>query len=122
VGALFQRPDPASVVNGGRVLIKTSSPHRHASQTMDLFSFNASTPTSYTFEDFLRDAHNSGIPDPGSAMVSVLKRRRVSGIDIDGIIMNGGLDPRNKPSNIICFLRHICENGVWGVNLSVNVD
>jgi hypothetical protein len=88
---------------------------------MALFSFNASTPTSYTFEDFLRDAHNSGIPDPGSAMVSVLKRRRVSGIDIDGIITNGGLEPRSKPSNIICFLRHICENGVWGVNLSVNV-
>ena len=89
---------------------------------MALFSFKASAPTSYTFEDFLRDAHNSGISDPGSAMVSVLKTRRVTGIDIDRIIMNGGLDPCDKPSNVISFLRHICENGAWGVNLSVNID
>ena len=89
---------------------------------MTLFSFEASTPSSYTFEDFLRDAHNSGISDPGSAMVSVLKARRVTGIDIDDIIMDGGLDPCNKPSNIICFLRHICEKGAWGFNLSVDID
>jgi hypothetical protein len=101
---------------------KNSSPNRHATKPMALFSFKTSTPTSYTFEDFLRDAHNSGMSDPGSAMVSVLKTRRVPGIDIDRIIMNGGLDPRNKPSNIIGFLRHICENGAWGVNLAVNVD
>ena len=89
---------------------------------MALFSFKAATPTSYTFEDFLRDAHNSAISDPGSAMVSVLKTRRVPGIDIDRIIMNGGLDPCDKPSNVISFLRHICENGAWGVNLSVHID
>lgn len=89
---------------------------------MALFSFKASTPLGYTFEDFLRDAHNSGISDPGSAMVSVLKARRVTGIDIDGIIINGGLDPCNKPSNIISFLSYICENGAWGVNLSVDID
>ncbi len=89
---------------------------------MVLFSFRDSTQSSYTFKDFLRDAHNSGISDPGSAMISVLKTRRVPGIDIDRIIMNGGLDPCNKPSNIIGFLRHICENGAWGVNLNVNID
>jgi hypothetical protein len=89
---------------------------------MSLFQFRAQSSPAYTFEDFLRDAQSTGVSDPGCAMVSILEKMRVPGINLQAILEKKGLDPRNAPENLLAFLRQICEDGHWGVNLSVNID
>lgn len=89
---------------------------------MSLFHFQAQSASSYTFEDFLRDAERTGISDPGSAMVDVLRRRRIPGLSMDMILGSSSLNPCGSPGNVIAFLRHICETGSWGVNLQVNIE
>ncbi len=74
-----------------------------------------------TFEEFLQAASREATSDPGSAMVSVLQREKVPGINIGQITNNSGLDPQSKPHNLLRFLAHISERGQWGVNLSVRV-
>lgn len=89
---------------------------------MSLFQFQAQSPSGYSFEDFLRDAERTGISDPGSAMVEVLRSKRIPGLNVDRILDSSSLNPCGCPGNVIAFLRHICENGSWGVNLIVNID
>jgi hypothetical protein len=73
------------------------------------------------FEDFLAQADRAGMSDPGSAMVSVLERNAVRGIDLRRILSDPSLDPRNNPRNVVPFLRRIASDGQWNVNLSVRV-
>jgi hypothetical protein len=73
------------------------------------------------FESFLDESCREG-GDPGTAMVEVLKRRGVRGIDLNRILSTPGLDPRNSPSNLLPFLRRIASDGQWGVNLSIRVS
>lgn len=80
-----------------------------------MFRFRATTP--YGFEDFLREAEESGSRDPGTAMVNVLERRRIPGIEIHKYP-----DPRGRPENLLSFLRCIARDGRWGVNLDVRLD
>lgn len=75
-----------------------------------------------TFEDFLQAASREAITDPGSAMVSVLRREDVPGIDVNAIVCDSWLNPQSNPSNILRFLTYIAERGQWGVNVSVVVD
>jgi hypothetical protein len=77
-----------------------------------MFRFRATTP--YGFEDFLREAEESGSLDPGTAMIRVLERRRIPGIEIHKYP-----DPRE---NLLGFLRCIARDGQWGVNLDVRLD
>lgn len=55
-------------------------------------------------------------------MVDVLRRKRVPGLNLDKILSNSRLKPGSAPENILAFLRHICKDGSWGVNLPVNID
>lgn len=89
---------------------------------MPLFQFQAQSSSSYALEDFLRDAQSTGIADPGSAMVDVLRRKRVPGLNLDKILSTSCLNPCSAPENLLAFLRHICKDGSWGVNLRVNID
>lgn len=75
-----------------------------------------------TFEEFLASASREAITDPGTAMVSVLRRENVPGIDVDAIVRDSWLNPQSNPPNILRFLTHIAERGQWGVNVSVVVD
>ena len=74
-----------------------------------------------TFEEFLARAERSGISDPGSAMMSVLRENRVPGIDVGRIESDRGLNPCGNPSNVVRFLRHVADRGQWGVNLEVRI-
>jgi hypothetical protein len=73
-----------------------------------------------TFEDFLKDADNRPESDPGTAMVEVLKRNRVNGINLDRILASS--DPRNNPGKVLAFLRRIAQDGSWEVNLSIRIN
>lgn len=75
-----------------------------------------------TFEEFLSSASRESITDPGSAMISVLRREDVPGIDVNSIVSDSWLNPQSNPSNILRFLTYISERGQWGVNVSVVVD
>lgn len=83
---------------------------------------NASGGSGLTFEDFLREAERTGLADPGSAMMEVLRTRRIPGLSVERILSNGSLNPCGRPANLLAFLRHICEAGNWGVNLTVQID
>lgn len=89
---------------------------------MTRYHFQAHGSSSYTFEEFLRDAEATGIADPGTAMVDVLRRHRISGLDLNRILNSRQLNPCGAPDNLIAFLRTICAEGQWGVNLAVNID
>jgi len=89
---------------------------------MALFQFNAQSRSSYTFEDFLRDAERTGITDPGEAMMTVLRKTRVPGLNLERLQSNRNLNPCGRPSNVLAFLRHICAEGQWGVNLDIRID
>ncbi len=75
-----------------------------------------------TFEEFLAKARAEGLSDPGSAMLAVLRRYRVSGIDVSRIENDLSLNPSGNPGNILAFLCHIAEKGGWGVNMEVVVN
>ncbi len=102
----------------------------HASQTgwqdtqvlMPLFQFQARSSSSYSFEDFLRDAERTGIADPGEAMMTILRRTRIPGLNPEQIQASSKLNPCGRPSNLLSFLRHICTEGQWGVSLDIRVD
>jgi hypothetical protein len=83
---------------------------------------NASGSSAITFEEFLREAQRAGLADPGSAMMEVLRSRRIPGISHEHILSSASLNPCGKPANLLAFLRYICESGAWGVNLTVCVD
>lgn len=55
-------------------------------------------------------------------MVDVLRRKRVPGLNLDKILSTSCLNPCSAPENLLAFLRHICKDGSWGVNLPVNID
>lgn len=74
-----------------------------------------------TFEDFLAQADREPTSDPGTAMVNVLKKNPVRGINLDRILSDSRLDPQGRPANLIPFLRRIASDGDWGVNLSVRI-
>ena len=75
-----------------------------------------------TFERFLCLAKAEGLSDPGTAMLAVLRRHRVSGIDVGRIENDLSLNPSGNPGNILAFLCHIAEKGAWGVKMEVVVD
>jgi len=75
-----------------------------------------------TFERFLCLAKAEGLSDPGTAMLAVLRRHRVSGIDVGRIENDLSLNPSGNPSNLLAFLCHIAEKGDWGVRMEVVVD
>ncbi len=75
-----------------------------------------------TFEGFLAKARAEGLSDPGAAMLKVLRKYRVSGIDVSRIENDLSLNPSGNPGNILAFLCHIAENGAWGVNMEVVVN
>jgi len=75
-----------------------------------------------TFERFLCLAKAEGLSDPGTAMLAVLRRHRVSGIDVGRIENDLSLNPSGNPSNLLAFLCHIAEKGDWGVKMEVVVD
>jgi hypothetical protein len=87
-----------------------------------MFRFRAVSQGSLGFEEFLRLADQSGDRDPGTAMVGVLRSRRVRGLDLERILSNPRLNPVDKPENLLRFLRTIAEQGAWGVNLDVRID
>lgn len=89
---------------------------------MPLFEFQAEAASPYTFEDFLRDAERTGIADPGDAMMTILRRIRVPGLNPERIQNNSSLNPCGRPGNVLAFLRHICAEGQWGVNLEIRID
>ena len=89
---------------------------------MSPYQFQARSSTSYSFEDFLRDAERTGIADPGDAMMSILRKIRIPGINPERIQSSSSLNPCGRPGNLIAFLRHICAEGQWGVNLEVRID
>ncbi len=89
---------------------------------MALFRINAQSKPSYTFEDFLRDAERTGITDPGEAMMTVLRKSRVPGLNLDRLQSNSNLNPSGRPSNMLAFLRYICAEGQWGVNLDIRIS
>jgi len=89
---------------------------------MSIFQFQARTASPYAFEDFLRDAERTGITDPGEAMMTVLLRTRVPGLNPEKIQRSSTLNPCGCPGNLLAFLRHICSEGQWGVNLNVRID
>ena len=89
---------------------------------MSPYQFQTRSPSSYSFEDFLRDAERTGIADPGDAMMSILRKIRIPGINDEKIQSSCSLNPCGRPGNLIAFLRHICAEGQWGVNLDVRID
>jgi hypothetical protein len=89
---------------------------------MARYHFQTEGPGSISFEAFLHEAERTGISDPGSAMMQVLRQRRIRGIYPDQIENNTSLNPCGRPANLLAFLRHICEEGQWGANLSIAID
>jgi hypothetical protein len=75
-----------------------------------------------TFEGFLAKAREEGLSDPGAAMLAVLRRHRVSGIDVGRIEDDLSLNPSGNPGNVLAFLCYIAEKGEWGVRMEVVVD
>lgn len=75
-----------------------------------------------TFEEFLAKARAEGLSDPGAAMLAVLRRHRVSGIDVGRIENDLSLNPIGNPGNVLAFLCYIAEKGSWGVRMEVVVD
>ncbi len=55
-------------------------------------------------------------------MVSVLGRVRAPGVNLQVILGQMVLDPRNLPENLFAFLMRICGNSCWDIDLSVNLD
>jgi hypothetical protein len=84
--------------------------------------FRAESQGSLGFEQFLRLAEQTGLGDPGSAMVQVLRSRSVPGIDLNRILSSTQLNPVDRPENLLRFLRHIAERGSWAVNLNIRID
>lgn len=89
---------------------------------MPRYQFQAQPNSRYSFEDFLHDAERTGITDPGEAMMNVLRRIRIPGINNELIQGSNSLNPCGRPANLIGFLRHICAEGQWGVNLEIRID
>jgi len=74
-----------------------------------------------SFEEFLNRARTSGITDPGTAMISVLRINPVPGLDVGRIERDLTLNPSGNPGNVLRFLCTIAREGQWGVNLNVTV-
>ena len=89
---------------------------------MPRYQFQAQSESSCSFEDFLRDAERTGIADPGEAMMAVLQRRRIPGLNVNRIQSDSGLNPCGRPGNLLAFLRHISSEGQWAVNLNIRID
>jgi hypothetical protein len=89
---------------------------------MARYYFETEGPASISFEAFLHEAERTGISDPGSAMMQVLRQRRFCGIHLDQIENSSSLNPCGRPANLLAFLRYICEEGQWGANLSIAID
>jgi len=89
---------------------------------MALFQFHAQSASSYTFEDLLRDAERTGITDPGEAMMTVLRKIRIPGLNLELLQSNSSLNPCGRPGNVLAFLRYICAEGQWGVNLDIRIS
>jgi hypothetical protein len=87
-----------------------------------MFRFRAESQGALGVEDFLLLAERSSEEDPGTAMVGVLRTRRVRGINLERILSNPRLNPVDRPENLLRFLCCIAEQGAWGVNLDVRID
>jgi hypothetical protein len=74
-----------------------------------------------SFEEFLNRARTSGITDPGTAMMGVLRVNPVPGIDVGRIERDLTLNPSGNPGNVLRFMCTIAREGQWGVNLNVTV-
>ncbi len=89
---------------------------------MPRYQFQAQPDAPYSFEDFLLDAEGTGIRDPGEAMLTVLERVRVPGVNAARIRGDSRLNPSGRLGQLLPFLRHICADGQWGVNLEIRID
>jgi len=87
-----------------------------------MFRFRAESQDALGFEEFLGLAERSAERDPGTAMVAVLRSRRVPGIDLNGILSSPRINPVDRPENLLRFLCYIAGEGAWGVNLDVRID
>jgi hypothetical protein len=74
-----------------------------------------------TFEEFLDLSKSRGIPDPGAAMLSVLRAYGIPGLDLDRLETDLLLNPSGNPGNILPFLCYIASAGQWGVNMNVTI-
>ena len=96
------------------VLDSSQNGRRDTQVLMSPYQFQARSSSSYSFEDFLRDAERTGIADPGDAMITVLRRTRVPGLSPEQIVRSSSLNPCGRPGKLITFLRHVCVEGQWG--------
>lgn len=87
----------------------------------DLLVFATQSRSVISFEEFLNRARTSGITDPGTAMMSVLRINPVPGIDVGRIERDLTLNPSGNPGNVLRFMCTIAREGQWGVNLNVTV-
>ena len=74
-----------------------------------------------SFEEFLNRARTSGITDPGTAMMSVLRINPVPGLDVGRIERDLTINPSGNPGNVLKFLCTVAREGQWGVNLNVTI-
>lgn len=88
---------------------------------MTRYRFQAQPGSHLSFEDFLRKAELTGINDPGEAMLQVLERVHVPGLNPARIRSDAVLNPCG-PKHLLPFSRHICAEGHWAVNLDVRID
>jgi hypothetical protein len=72
-----------------------------------------------SFEEFLNRARTSGITDPGTAMMSVLRINPVPGIEVGRLERDLTINPSGNPGNVLRFLCTVAREGQWGVNLNV---
>jgi len=87
----------------------------------DRLVFSIQSRSVISFEEFLNRARTSGITDPGTAMMSVLRVNHVPGVNVGRIERDLTLNPSGNPGNVLRFLCTIAREGQWGVNLNVTV-
>jgi len=87
----------------------------------DLPVFATQSRSVISFEEFLNRARTSGITDPGTAMMSVLRINPVPGIEVGRLERDLTINPSGNPGNVLRFLCTVAREGQWGVNLNVTV-
>ena len=85
------------------------------------YVFSTQSRSVITFEEFLNRARTSGITDPGTAMMSVLRINPVPGIEVGRLERDLTINPSGNPGNVLRFLCTVAREGQWGVNLNVTI-
>ena len=87
----------------------------------DRLVFSTKPRSVISFEEFLNRARTSGITDPGTAMMGVLRINPVPGLYVGRIERDLTLNPSGNPGNVLRFMCTVAREGQWGVNLNVTV-